>query len=140
MNILPATRTFESINVGDQLEILELPITRTLIVSTAIATRDYQVVHHDPAIAAERGSKDIIMNILASNAFVGKFVTDWVGPNAFIRSVKVRLGAPNYPGDTMTITGSVVAKDEAEKSVSFTVKGSNSMGDHMNATVEVLLP
>ena len=140
MNILPATRTFESINVGDQLEILELPITRTLIVSTAIATRDYQVVHHDPAIAAERGSKDIIMNILASNAFVGKFVTDWVGPNAFIRSVKVRLGAPNYPGDTMTITGTVVAKDEAEKSVSFTVKGSNSMGDHMNATVEVLLP
>lgn len=140
MNILPATRTFESINIGDQLEILELPITRTLIVSTAIATRDYQVVHHDPAIAAERGSKDIIMNILTSNAFVGKFVTDWVGPNAFIRSVKVRLGAPNYPGDTMTITGTVVAKDEAEKSVSFTVKGSNSMGDHMNATVEVLLP
>jgi acyl dehydratase len=140
MTTLPATREFKAVNVGDELTSLDLPITRTLIVSTAIATRDYQVVHHDPSIAAERGSKDIIMNILTSNAFVGRFVTDWVGPNSFIRSVKVRLGAPNYPGDTMVITGSVTAKDDANKVITVAVKGSNSMGDHMNATVEVVLP
>lgn len=140
MSTLPATRSFANVTVGDELIRLDLPITRTLIVSTAIATRDYQVVHHDPSIAAERGSKDIIMNILTSNAFVGRFVTDWAGPNSFIRSVKVRLGAPNYPGDTMVITGSVTAKDDANKVVTVAVKGSNSMGDHMNATVEVVLP
>jgi acyl dehydratase len=95
MTTLPATRSFADVSVGDELTPFDLPITRTLIVSTAIATRDYQVVHHDPSIAAERGSKDIIMNILTSNAFVGRFVTDWTGPNSFIRSVKVRLGAPN---------------------------------------------
>ena len=131
---------FATVAIGDELTPLDLPITRTLIVSTAIATRDYQVVHHDPSIAAERGSQDIIMNILTSNAFVGRFVTDWTGPNSFIRSVKVRLGAPNYPGDTMVITGSVTAKDDANKVVTVAVKGSNSMGDHMNATVEVILP
>ena len=140
MSTLPATRSFANVTIGDELTTLDLPITRTLIVSTAIATRDYQVVHHDPSIAAERGSKDIIMNILTSNAFVGRFVTDWAGPNSFIRSVKVRLGAPNYPGDTMVITGSVTAKDDANKVVTVAVKGSNSMGDHMNATVEVVLP
>ncbi len=140
MTTLPATRSFATVAVGDELTPLDLPITRTLIVSTAIATRDYQVVHHDPSIAAERGSQDIIMNILTSNAFVGRFVTDWTGPNSFIRSVKVRLGAPNYPGDTMVITGSVTAKDEATKAITVAVKGSNSMGDHMNATVEVVLP
>ena len=140
MSTLPATRSFADVSVGDELTPFDLPITRTLIVSTAIATRDYQVVHHDPSIAAERGSKDIIMNILTSNAFVGRFVTDWTGPNSFIRSVKVRLGAPNYPGDTMVITGSVTAKDDANKVVTVAVKGSNSMGDHMNATVEVVLP
>ncbi|MFM7755441.1 MAG: VCBS domain-containing protein, partial [Actinomycetota bacterium] len=94
----------------------------------------------DPTIAAERGSKDIIMNILTSNAFAGRFVTDWAGPNAFIRSVKVRLGAPNYPGDTMHVTGSVTATDDATKTVTVAVKGANSLGDHMNATVEVTLP
>ena len=140
MTKLPATRTFASVNVGDALPPLEVPLTRTLIVSTAIATRDYQVVHHDPTIAAERGSKDIIMNILTSNAFTGRFVTDWAGPDAFIRSVKIRLGAPNYPGDTMQVTGSVTAIDDTTKTVTVAVKGSNSLGDHMNATVEVTLP
>ncbi|MGA0878784.1 MAG: MaoC/PaaZ C-terminal domain-containing protein [Ilumatobacteraceae bacterium] len=140
MTTLPATRTFASVNVGDELPPLEVPLTRTLIVSTAIATRDYQVVHHDPTIAAERGSKDIIMNILTSNAFTGRFVTDWAGPNAVIRSVKVRLGAPNYPGDTMHVTGSVTATEETTKTVTVAVKGANSLGDHMNATVEVALP
>jgi len=137
---LPDTRTFASVNVGDVLPSLELPLTRTLIVSTAIATRDYQVVHHDPDVAKERGSQDIIMNILTSNSFVGRFVTDWSGPNAILRSVKIRLGAPNYPGDTMVITGEVTSVDPSERLVTVAVKGSNSLGDHMNATVEVVLP
>ena len=137
---LPDTRTFASVAVGDVLPSLEIPLTRTLIVSTAIATRDYQVVHHDPDVAKERGSQDIIMNILTSNSFVGRFVTDWTGPNSFLKSVKIRLGAPNYPGDTMTITGTVTAVDPSERLVTVAVKGSNSLGDHMNATVEVVLP
>ena len=137
---LPDTRTFASVAVGDVLPSLEIPLTRTLIVSTAIATRDYQVVHHDPDVAKERGSQDIIMNILTSNSFVGRFVTDWTGPNSFLKSVKIRLGAPNYPGDTMTITGAVTAVDPSERLVTVAVKGSNSLGDHMNATVEVVLP
>lgn len=140
MTTLPATRTYSSVSIGDELPPLDVPLTRTLIVSTAIATRDYQVVHHDPTVAAARGSKDIIMNILTSNAFAGRFVTDWSGPNALVRSVKVRLGAPNYPGDTMHVTGAITAKDDATKTVTIAVKGANSLGDHMNATVEVTLP
>ena len=137
---LPPTRSYSSVNVGDEIPPLEVPLTRTLIVATAIATRDYQVVHHDPTVAAERGSKDIIMNILTSNAFVGRLVTDWAGPNSLLRSVKVRLGAPNYPGDTMTMTGAVTAKDDDSRTITVAVKGSNSLGDHVNATVEVSLP
>jgi acyl dehydratase len=137
---LPDTRNFASVKVGDALPSLDVPLTRTLIVSTAIATRDYQVVHHDPDVAKERGSQDIIMNILTSNSFVGRFVTDWTGPNAILRSVKIRLGAPNYPGDTMIVTGAVTAIDPSERVVTVAVKGSNSLGDHMNATVEVVLP
>jgi acyl dehydratase len=137
---LPDTRTFASVKVGDALPSLDVPLTRTLIVSTAIATRDYQVVHHDPDVAKERGSQDIIMNILTSNSFVGRFVTDWTGPNAILRSVKIRLGAPNYPGDTMVVSGAVTAVDPSERIVTVAVKGSNSLGDHMNATVEVMLP
>ena len=98
---------YDDVNVGDQLPELDIPLTRTLIVSTAIASRDYQDVHHDPGLAQERGSPDIFMNILTTNGLVGRYVTDWAGPNALLKAVRIRLGAPNYPGDTVRISGAV---------------------------------
>ena len=119
--------------VGEQLPPLEIPLTRTLIVATAIASRDYQDVHHDPTLAVERGSPDIFMNILTTNGFVGRFVTDWAGPTARLKKVSIRLGAPNYPGDTMTLTGEVTAVEGDDVTVK--VVGSNSLGDHVTGTV-----
>src|SRR5207237_5437730 len=97
----PVSLTYDDVAIGDELPPLDIPLTRTLIVATAIATRDYQDVHHDPGLAVERGSKDVFMNILSTNGFVGRFVTDWAGSDATLKKVAIRLGAPNYPGDTM---------------------------------------
>jgi acyl dehydratase len=121
------------LNVGDTIPAWAVPLTPTLIVSTAIATRDFQDVHHDRDIAQAAGSKDIFMNILTTNGFVGRFVTDWAGPAARLKKVSIRLGAPNYPGDTMTLTGEVTAVDGEEITVA--VKGSNQLGDHVTGTV-----
>jgi acyl dehydratase len=129
---------YDDVNVGDELPPLPIPLTRTLIVATAIASRDYQDVHHDPGLANDRGSPDIFMNILTSNGFVGRYVTDWAGPDALLKSVKIRLGAPNYPGDTMTMTGSVTGK--ADGVVEVSVRGANSLGDHVSGTVTLVLP
>lgn len=128
------------VNVGDELPSLAIPLTRTTIIATAIATRDYQDVHHDPGLAVERGSKDIFMNILTTNGYVGRFITDWAGPDAVLKKVAIRLGAPNYPGDTMTLTGSVTSIDEATGRVEVALKGSNSLGDHVTGTVALELP
>jgi len=129
---------YDDVNVGDQLPELAIPLTRTLIVSTAIASRDYQDVHHDPGLAQERGSPDIFMNILTTNGLVGRYITDWAGPNALLKAVRIRLGAPNYPGDTMTITGAVTRKEAGEIEVG--LKGSNRLGDHVIGTVVLALP
>ncbi len=136
---------YDEVSVGDQLPALELPITRTLIVSGAIASRDYQDVHHDAALAAARGSKDIFMNILTTNGLVGRYVTDWSGPRSRITDVNIRLGAPNYPDCTMTLTGSVAEKgalsgDGATGTVTVAVRGANDLGDHVTGTVVVELP
>jgi hypothetical protein len=140
------TLRFDDIAVGDALPELVIPLDRTLIVATALATRDYQDVHHDPGLAVERGSPDIFMNILTTNGFVGRFVTDWAGPGARIESVSIRLGAPNYPGDAMTLTGSVTKADtpagraDGRGVVEVAVRGANSRGDHVTGTVVVSLP
>ncbi|MBV9412460.1 MAG: MaoC family dehydratase [Acidimicrobiia bacterium] len=126
-------------NEGDELPPLDVPITRTAIVAGAIASRDYQDVHHDAELAKARGSKDIFMNILTTNGWVGRFVTDWAGPDAVLKKVAIRLGAPNYPDDTMLMTGRVKSKGD-DGLVEVEIKGENSIGDHVTGTVTLVLP
>jgi acyl dehydratase len=135
---LPPTRTADGLSVGEELPELAIPLTRTLIVATAIASRDYQDVHHDPALAVERGSRDIFMNILTSNAMVERYAKEWAGPAAIVRKVKIRLGAPNYAGDTMTMRGSVASVEGTR--VELAVTGTNSLGPHVSGSVVLELP
>jgi 3-oxo-4,17-pregnadiene-20-carboxyl-CoA hydratase beta subunit len=139
------TLTYDDVAVGDRLPELVLPITRTLVVSGALASRDYQDVHHDPVLAQRRGSKDIFMNILTTNGLVGRYVTDWSGPGGLLRKMAIRLGVPNYPDDTMTLTGEVAEKagpepDGRHGTVVVSIRGANSLGDHVTGTVRLALP
>jgi len=132
--------TYANTAVGTDLPELVIPVTRTLIVAGAIASRDYQDVHHDHELATEKGSADIIMNILTTNGLVGRYITDWAGPDATVRAIRIRLGVPNYPGDTMTMTGQVTACDDATNTVTVGIQGANARGNHVTGTVEVALP
>jgi len=123
---------------GEELPPLEIEITRTLIVAGAIASRDYQDVHHDAELARLKGSPDIFMNILTTNGLVGRYVTDHFGPRAVLRKVAIRLGAPNYPGDTMVLTGQV--EEVAGDTATVRVLGTNGIGRHVTGTVTVAVP
>ncbi|CAM5413365.1 MaoC family dehydratase [Streptomyces tanashiensis] len=120
---------------GDELPPLRIPITRTLIVAGAVASRDYQDVHHDAELAREKGSPDIFMNILTTNGLVGRYITDHFGPRPVLRRVAIRLGAPNHPGDTMVLTGTITEVDGDTASVR--VVGANGLGNHVTGTVTV---
>jgi acyl dehydratase len=141
-----ATKVHDEVSVGEQLPELAVAVTRTSIVAGAIASRDYQDVHHDPELAKMRGSEDVFMNILTTNGLVGRYVTDWAGPGAVVERVSIRLGAPNYPGDTMTLSGTVTeksdpgARHDGRASVVLSVRGRNSRGDHVTGTVQLALP
>jgi hypothetical protein len=127
------------VEVGDTLPELRIPITPTLIVAGAIASRDYQDVHHDRDLAQQKGSADIFMNILTTNGLVGRYISDWAGSDAIIKKVSIRLGAPNYPYDTMTLAGAVRSKD-ADGTVTVEITGKNKLGDHVTGTVQVVVP
>ncbi|MBT4518920.1 MAG: MaoC family dehydratase [Halieaceae bacterium] len=133
---------FTDITEGQALPPLDIDVSTTLIVATALASRDYQNVHHDRDQAIELGSKDIFMNILTTNGFVGRFVTDWTGPEAVLKRVNIRLGVPNYAGDKMTLTGAVSAKrvENNECLVDIDVVGKNSLGNHVSGQVVVSVP
>ncbi|MFI1884996.1 MaoC/PaaZ C-terminal domain-containing protein [Streptomyces jumonjinensis] len=131
---------------GDELPPLEIPITRTLIVAGAVASRDYQGVHHDAELARQKGSPDVFMNILTTNGLVGRYITDFFGERAMLRKVAIRLGAPNYPGDTLVLRGTVVSVADSAggpaggRTVDVRITGVNGARNHVTGTVTVTLP
>src|SRR6476469_5065802 len=125
------------IEVGTKLPELKFYGDPTFIVSTAIATRDYQDVHHDRDKAQAKGSKDIFVNILTDTGLVERFVTDWAGPTAIIKSIKLRLGVPWDAYDTVTFKGEVTGVEDGLVTVK--VVGSNSLGDHVVATTTLTI-
>lgn len=126
-----------TIAAGDVLPAWSLPLTPTTIVSTAIATRDWQDVHHDRDLAQAAGSRDIFMNILTTNGLVEKYVVDWAGHDADLRGIAIRLGAPAHPYDTLTFTGEVT--EVAGSLATVAVVGRVSLGDHVTGTVTVVV-
>ena len=125
------------VNVGDALPELSIPLTASLIVAGALASRDFTPVHHDRSAAQATGLQDVFMNILTTNGLVGRYVTDWIGPDAVLRNVAIKLGAPNLPGDTLTFSGTVASKTGDELGIE--IKGVNSWGDHVTGTVRVAI-
>jgi len=134
---MTASMSAPNIEVGTKLPELKLYGDPTFIVSTAIATRDYQDVHHDRDKAQAKGSKDIFVNILTDTGLVQRYVTDWAGPNAIIKTISLRLGVPWYAYDTVTFRGEVLAIEDGVITVK--VVGSNSLGDHVIATATLTI-
>jgi uncharacterized OB-fold protein/acyl dehydratase len=137
-----STLRFQDAPVGAALDPCPIPISATLIVATAIASRDYQDVHHDRELAVLRGSPDIFMNILTTSGLTARYVTDWAGPEAVMRKLAIRLGVPNYPHDTMTMEGSVTSATATPSGgiVEVAVRGYNRLGNHVTGRVELELP
>ncbi len=131
-----------TISVGDELPAFELPVTSTVIVAGAIASRDFMPAHHDPEYARGQGAPDMFMNILTTNGYVSRFVTDWAGPHAMVRKIAIRLGAPAVPGKVLRFTGQVAGKTEEgdECLLEVAVRLANDLGDHATGTVQVSLP
>ena len=131
-----------SVEVGDELPALVIDVTATVIVSGAIASRDYMPVHHDREYAQAQGAPDIFMNILSDTGYCSRFLTDWAGPDAMITNLAIRLGVPVFPGHTLTYTGSITGlrRDGDDGIVEVELRAMNELGEHVGGTAVINLP
>jgi acyl dehydratase len=135
------TLKWNEIEVGDEVTPLSIPVTTSVIVAGAIASRDYMPVHHDRDFANKQGAPDVFMNILTTNGYCVRFLTDWAGPEAMVRKLSIRLGVPAFPNDPLLFTGAVTGKSRAEGEgfVEVTLKAANRLGDHATGTAVLSL-
>ena len=127
---------------GEKLPPFELQVTPTVIVAGAIASRDYMPVHHDRDYARAQGAPDIFMNILTTTGYVSRFITDWAGPEAMLRSISIRLGAPAVPAQALRFTGQVAGTslDGDQRVVEVSIRAANDLGNHATGTVVLSQP
>ena len=136
------SKKWDEVAEGDELPVYKRDITRTTIIAAAIASRDFEKVHHDPDAARKAGAKDIFLNILSTGGFIGKYLTDWSGPGGKLKKIEIKLGATVYPGDTVIHTGKVVRKyiDGNQNLVDIQYALSVPMGPHAWGTATLALP
>lgn len=142
MTSTPSSPSSNEIAVGDELPPFDLALTPTMVVAGAIASRDYMPAHHDPGFAQAQGAPDIFMNIHTTNGYVSRYVTDWAGPEAIVRSIKIRLGAPAVPGKALRFRGEVaqVSREGDESVIEVAIRLANDLGDHATGSVVLTLP
>jgi hypothetical protein len=114
---LPAWRATSSVTLPPRV----IEVTPTFVISSALATRDFQDVHHDRDRALAGGAADIFLNILTTTGLVQRYVAAWAEPEAAFRAISVRLGVPCHAGDTLTLAGEVTDAGSA---------GDHGAGDH----------
>jgi acyl dehydratase len=138
---LGAPRAAESRSLEFQKRVelapLVIPITTTLVVSGALASNDFEHIHHDRDFAQAHGLKDIIMNVLTSSGLILRYVTDWAGPAAVVKRIASQLKIPNYPGDVMTLTGWAETPFEPGSQTTIRVRGTNSLGTHIESAITI---
>ena len=131
------TLRFAEVREGEALAPCAVPITTTLIVAAALASRDYQDVHHDRDAAIRRGTPDIFMNILTSSGLVARYVTDWAGPEAILDGAAHPARRAELPGRHDAARG---ARGEGRRRARRAGDPRrNRLGDHVTGTVELRL-
>ncbi|WP_405166827.1 MaoC/PaaZ C-terminal domain-containing protein [Nocardia sp. NBC_01499] len=106
--------TTASVEVGTELPPLRVqPISRTTLALFAGASGDHNPMHIDLDVAKSAGLDDVFAHGMLSMAYLGRLLTDWVGPQA-IRSYRVRFAAITPVHAQPTATGKVVSIDTVD--------------------------
>lgn len=130
------------IKVGDEVAPMDIELTHTIVSATAIASMDFMPVHHDKDYAQAQFAPDAFLNILSTNGFVSKFVTDWAGPDTWVKNITIKLGVPAVPHQTLRFRGEVLEKVETGEEVDITVSvtATNDSGNHATGSAVISLP
>lgn len=101
---------WEDVAEGTEIPPISLELTMKRLIMAVCGTRDFYPVHHDRDFARDSGHKDIFVNQMFLQGFLGRCLTDWTGPEGKLRKLSIVMIAPNYLGDTITARGRVTRK------------------------------
>jgi acyl dehydratase len=134
---------WEDVAEGDELPRLWMPINVTRCVFMASATRDFAPQHSNRDYAQERSkTKDMFVNTQFNMGMISRLLTDWSGPAATVRKIKLSMKGNVCVGDDMILTGTVARKyvEDGEHRIDVDVVISTQDGPTTPAAATLVLP
>jgi acyl dehydratase len=109
-------RAAASVNVGDVIESVSIPIQRVDLIKYAGASGDFNVIHWNERVATSVGLPNVIAHGMFTMAAAIRVVTDWVGDPGAVVEYGVRftrpVPVPDEGGTTIEVTATVSAKTD----------------------------
>src|SRR5215468_8330472 len=85
--------SYEEVEVGTEIPVVNYPATRLSLVKYCGASGDFNVIHWNERVARAVGLPDVIAHGMFTMAQAGRFVTDWAGPKAAVTEFGVRFSS-----------------------------------------------
>lgn len=103
-------RYYEDVNVGDEIPGFDLDLDWTRMAKQVSGSQDFYPVHHDPEFAQAGGHIGIFYNTGFTRAALGRCLTDWMGPEGWLKKLRFEMRRMNRNGDVMRLRGKVTGK------------------------------
>lgn len=91
---------YDAVEKGTRLPELRVRLRREDLVRYAGASGDFNPIHWNPRVAAERGLPDVIAHGMLTMAHGARLLTDWVGDPSRVLEYSVRFTKPVVVPDT----------------------------------------
>jgi acyl dehydratase len=107
--------SYDSIEVGAEIERRQYQVTRRDLVRYAGASGDFNVIHWNERVAKSVGLPNVIAHGMLTMALAGRFLTEWAGDPGAVTEFGVRFSSPvvvpdDDKGATVEVTGVVTGK------------------------------
>lgn len=94
-------------HTGQQIAPLEVTPSARDLIQYSVSSGDYYEAHYDADYARAHGLPGVLVHGLLKMAYLGRAVTAWLGPDAFIRSLKADYRGLDLVGHPFRVEGEV---------------------------------
>jgi acyl dehydratase len=96
-------RPFESVSVGDRIELTKGPLTEAHLMRWSSAMENWHKIHYDQRFSLEHEKlPGLLISGSLKQQFVVQLLSKWAGPKGWLVSASFQFRAMNIVGETLT--------------------------------------
>ena len=107
-------RHFEDVQTNDELPPVVESADELRMFFFSAATNNGHRIHYDLPYAQSEGHPALLVHGPLQAAWMGKYVTDWAGPDGHLVRFAIQNRGSAYPRQPLTFSGRVVGKREED--------------------------